>query len=247
MTAAPEFILGFDPGGQKAFGWSVCKRDRDGRLCRVETGVVSNAEEALCAVKGKVGASRVLATGIDAPLLWSKKGNREIDRKIRCELSEKCFETRCRKRSKRQVHETVQHINSLRGACTVQGVLLAKYLSEEHPHAKITETHPKALSFLLRCECECSKEHECQDECRELCRLLEATLDKKKVEEHQCGKEEPKRDRRDAVISAYAAWSMLNQLELKPHDRTWSNLYEQEPNPLRPFGTCVSYWMPITP
>ena len=43
----------------------------------------------------------------------------------------------------------------------------------------------------------------------------------------------------DAVVSAFAAWCM--------HERIpgWRDLYAEEPNPLLPFGTPVSYWMPV--
>ena len=44
---------------------------------------------------------------------------------------------------------------------------------------------------------------------------------------------------RDAVVAAFAAWSM--------HRRApgWRNLYWDEPNPILPLKTPVSYWMPI--
>ena len=46
-------------------------------------------------------------------------------------------------------------------------------------------------------------------------------------------------DERDAVWAAFAAWSM--------HRRApgWRNLYWDEPNPILPLKTPVSYWMPI--
>jgi hypothetical protein len=40
---------------------------------------------------------------------------------------------------------TVAHVNSLRGACLVQGVLAAVTLRERWPSILITESHPKAL------------------------------------------------------------------------------------------------------
>ena len=43
----------------------------------------------------------------------------------------------------------------------------------------------------------------------------------------------------DATISAYAAWAMLNEF------RGWRDLYLAEPDPVQPFGTPVSYWLPI--
>ena len=45
--------------------------------------------------------------------------------------------------------------------------------------------------------------------------------------------------KRDATIFAYAAWAMLNEF------RGWQDLYLSEPDPVQPFNTPVSYWMPI--
>ena len=46
-------------------------------------------------------------------------------------------------------------------------------------------------------------------------------------------------DERDAVRAAFAAWSMHRRLP------GWRNLYWDEPNPILPLRTPVSYWMPI--
>lgn len=40
---------------------------------------------------------------------------------------------------------TVSHVNSLRGACLVQGILVARAALAAWPQAKLTEAHPKAL------------------------------------------------------------------------------------------------------
>jgi len=40
---------------------------------------------------------------------------------------------------------TVGHVNSLRGACLVQGVLVSRMASERWPDAQISEAHPTAL------------------------------------------------------------------------------------------------------
>ena len=40
---------------------------------------------------------------------------------------------------------TVGHVNSLRGACLVQGALSAVKISELWPRTMVTESHPKAL------------------------------------------------------------------------------------------------------
>ena len=43
----------------------------------------------------------------------------------------------------------------------------------------------------------------------------------------------------DATISAYAAWAMLKKFP------GWRDIYQDEPGPVQPFGTPVSYWLPI--
>ena len=43
----------------------------------------------------------------------------------------------------------------------------------------------------------------------------------------------------DAVVAAFAAWCMRTAAA------GWKDIYPQEPNPVLPLGTPVSYWMPI--
>ena len=44
---------------------------------------------------------------------------------------------------------------------------------------------------------------------------------------------------RDARVAAYAAWCMHRQAP------GWRDLFPEEPDPVLPLGTPVSYWMPI--
>lgn len=111
---------------------------------------------------------------------------------------------------------TVQHVNSLRGACLVQGVLLAKYLDETW-NLEITETHPKALYHLLA-----------QSGSSKLLSMIEEFT--RGLSDH----------RRDATLSAIAAWAMYRRLP------GWRNLCEEEADLAQPFDTPVSYWMPIS-
>jgi hypothetical protein len=48
------------------------------------------------------------------------------------------------------VSGTVSHVNSLLGACLVQGVLVADMAAREWPRAQVTEAHPKALLRVCR-------------------------------------------------------------------------------------------------
>ena len=195
-----DIVWGFDPGGNRRFGWSVCTADGGQMRCS-KTGVASHSQEAIEQVLSSLppGAT-VLAAGIDAPLFWDrKKGNREVDGIVRGAVADKG----CPYSS-----GTVQQVNSLRGACLVQGVLLADALHQEFPEARITEAHPKALSWLLG----------------------------KAVPSHPPSVSEHEHD---ACLAAFTAWSMLQK------SPGWQDIYLKEPNPIRPFGTPVSYWMPL--
>jgi len=126
MPESTGFILGFDPGGIGRFGWSVCSAT-PGTLVLLQTRLADDAVGALHGVERAMescdlqGTPPVLAAGIDAPMFWGEKGNREIDATLRRVLRETQFPT---------PGGTVQQVNSLRGACLAQGMLLGKYLHE---------------------------------------------------------------------------------------------------------------------
>jgi len=54
-----------------------------------------------------------------------------------------------RQRGAQNVHGTVQAVNSLRGACLVQGILTAILLRQRVPEIHVSESHPKAVLWLL--------------------------------------------------------------------------------------------------
>ena len=206
MSERVDVVLGFDPGGAGNFGWSICTVG-GGQLCTLQNGVSeprAGSDQKEYRLSSSIGNARVLAAGIDAPMFWSKTGGREVDPIIR-EAIKRSWTVALHQAS-------VQHVNALRGACLVQGVLLGSYLHQEFNAVPITEAHPKALLWLL-----------CPKESAQLTQLTNGRS------EHE----------RDAVLAAFAAWSM--------HRRTpgWRNLYWDEPNPILPLRTPVSYWMPI--
>ena len=134
-----DIVLGFDPGGKGNFGWGICTID-GGQMGCLKTGLASDAQETIEQVLSSLPPdARVLAAGIDAPLFWNLSGARVVDGIVREAL-----------RKSRHPHPsgTVQQINSLRGACLVQGVLLSAGLHREFPKAGITEAHPGALRWL---------------------------------------------------------------------------------------------------
>ena len=233
----PEsFILGFDPGGagdacdEGHFGWSICK-EADGQLQPpAATGLATDAWDAINQVRVRIlGNSRVLAAGIDAPLFWSRTGSRQADAVLRRTLSDNGFPAS-------KVGGTVQAVNSLQGACSVQGMLLTKYLSETWD-LTITESHPTALRHLLdyrghrdmvMCLTAGLADYE-QDPARCLCGCWRAKKPTTRLADHE----------RDATLSAVSAWAAI-----RPNLPDWQNLYVEEPYPIQPFNIPVSYWMP---
>ena len=134
MNEPVEIFLGFDPGGEGKFGWSICREDGD-QFRQITAGLADHAEDAIEKVLSHLPRSTVivLAAGIDAPLFWSRKGNRAIDKVVR--------------EAARPAN--VLEVNSLWGAVLVQGVLLAESLHKHFDDFPITEAHPKALRELL--------------------------------------------------------------------------------------------------
>ncbi len=126
------YILGFDPGGENAFGWVVALANQD-NLQILECGVCTGAGNAIHSAAKRISVPPV-SIGIDAPLFWVMQGDRGADitvRKMVCSAGGSSG--------------TVSHVNSLRGACLVQGILAAKIAHSIWPSIRITEAHPKAL------------------------------------------------------------------------------------------------------
>ena len=136
-----KYIVGFDPGGINAFGWAVLSGTRD-QLTFIASGTCSSAENAIEDVSAKCLLPPV-AVGIDAPLVWAKSGDRKCDETVRGLVLNAALAT-----GRRASSGTVSHVNSLRGACLVQGVLVATFAAERWPRTQITETHPKALRWI---------------------------------------------------------------------------------------------------
>lgn len=128
-------FVGFDPGGEKAFGWAVVLATPSG-LELVGAGTCSSAPEAVRAAH-QVSEIVPAAFATDAPLFWVASGDRQADsvvRKLVCSAGGHSG--------------TVSHVNSLRGACLVQGVQVTRLATARWPSAKVTEAHPKALLLL---------------------------------------------------------------------------------------------------
>ncbi len=144
MTEPIEIFLGFDPGGEGKFGWSICREDGC-KLRVLKTDAANNAKEVMAAVEQALAdcqlpTESVLGIGIDAPMFWSETGNRKIDDTIRKEVN-KAPQTHREKKPR------VLAVNSLWGGVLVQGVLLRDALCQRF-NTPITEAHPLALECL---------------------------------------------------------------------------------------------------
>lgn len=163
-------LLGFDPGGIKRFGWAMLHIGEADALVSLKTGVTSTAPDAVHeAVQSTTSAPA--GVGIDAPLFWVQKGDRRADSHIRKRVVAAGGQS-----------GAVSSVNSLRGACLVQGILTARLVAASWPTAIITEAHPKAL---LRLDAEAK-------------RFVDVYLPPNH-EEHA----------RDAALAVFAAWAAV--------------------------------------
>jgi len=210
-----EIYLGFDPGGKKQFGWAVCSPIMQ-ILHVLATGEAGNAKEAMTkAISTIPSKGTVIGVGIDAPLFWAEDGRRDVDKLVRQAI---------KKLGSQSSGGTVQQINSLRGACIVQGPLIANFLLRCFPNIAITESHPKALLYLLGVANKQKKPSMVS-----LGDLLEyVDCDKRMTSEHE----------RDAILGTITAFAQREKR------RGWRNLFKEERKPITPFNYSVEYWMP---
>lgn len=209
-----DIYVGFDPGGKDKFGWAACASE--GKLLRVlATGTVGQAKEAVDQAISAVPKDGILVgAGIDAPLFWTEDEGRHVDKLVRRAIQ---------RLGAISPGGTVQHFNSLQGACLVQGILTAKLLHERLSDVVLTEAHPKALLYLLGIA-----GVERNPASITLTHLSEYVAYDASIGEHE----------RDSVLAAITASAQ------KIRRRGWINLFEKEPAPVVPFGYPVSYWMP---
>jgi hypothetical protein len=208
-------FVGLDPGGDGQFGWGVVAGSAC-PLALVHSGCARDAASVVGALQEAIGSSGVVqGVGIDSPLFWTPTGARRVDRIVREAIKEA---------GARNAGGTVQHVNSLRGACLTQGVVAAHLLRQAMPGVRITEAHPKALLWLIkvarhgRWVRDVAMEH-----------LTEfVTCDVSGLSEHE----------RDAVLGAVAAWAMVMAAP------GWRDIAREEEHAFVPVPP-VEYWMPI--
>jgi hypothetical protein len=210
-----DVTLGFDPGGAGQFGWAVleCPSNVTPRLRAC--GSALHADDAVHAGCAKLRVDdRLVAAGIDSPMYWTPSGDRAAERIVRDAM---------RARGARNVGGTVQHPNSLRGACVVQGPTTALLLRHRFPGVPITEAHPKALLWLLGIA----------TSTRQPGQLAPQDFEALFRCSYSCEHE------RDAILAAWTAYAMVTQRF------GWINLVERERDPLF-IGGKVGYWLPLS-
>jgi len=208
--------LGFDPGGAGAFGWCLAQ-GTSLPLTVLALGTGNHAHDATdAALKAtKQIKAQLTAVGIDAPLFWRPDGDRRVDRWIRQRIV-----------SLGAPSGTVNAVNSLRGACIVQGMMAALILRTRHPGLPVTESHPKAMLWLA---CVSNKDNPpSRITLSELGQYFTGQLDG--ASDHE----------RDAALGALSAWAMSTNAT------GWQNLYAQEHDPISPLEPAPGYWMPMS-
>lgn len=137
-----SIYLGFDPGGEGRFGWCVARESTGGvlPLITLAVGVADHAKQAIEeALHHAPLGEPLLAAAIDAPLTWSRGAGRRVDHLLRQQI---------RDAGAKSAEGTVQHVNSLRGACVTQGMMAAVLLREKYAGLPLSEAHPKAWLYL---------------------------------------------------------------------------------------------------
>jgi hypothetical protein len=133
-----KVFLGFDPGGEGHFGWAVCLDSDDG-LRVIDAGIADHAKGAMeQSLKALPKGASVAGAGIDAPMFWVMDGGRKVDYLLRSAIG---------LLGATSPGGTVQHFNSLRGACVIQGLLILKLLRLEYP--KSTNNRGSSQSIAL--------------------------------------------------------------------------------------------------
>jgi len=211
-----KVFWGFDPGGKGKFGWAVCIGGDDG-LTVLDTGIADHAKGAMeCVLKVTPKEKPIAGAGIDAPMFWVFDEGREADRLVRAAI---------KRLGARSPGGTVQHFNSLRGACFIQGLLVLKLLRQLYSNLPVTESHPKALLWLMGIA---RKGYE-----PELVRpddIMEINF-----KDSGFGLE----DERDAILGAFTAWAMIRRRS------DWVDLLEYEKKGRILAGELpIGYWLP---
>jgi len=208
-------VLGFDPGGKGNFGWCVAELSTNLPISIRETGNADNAEEALLSSQSVIKDDEaIIAAGLDAPMYWTPSGGRNADNVLRETI---------KALGAPSPWGTVQSVNSLRGACVVQGIILGTLLRRDYPGILISESHPKVLLWLIGLATkDIDTKHLSLSDL-----YAHFSLNKQDISEHE----------RDAALAALSGWAMATK------QNGWQDLYSIEDRTITPVES-VGYWMP---
>jgi len=176
-----QYIVGFDPGGKGKFGWCIIpvnafvgqgtptdldpknvigNESQNGSQSGtnlVKGGTVANATSAFTAIQNHLSASdSIVAVGIDAPLSYDGRNDRQIDIKLR-----NTWQT---------IQKSIMRVNSLRGACLAQGAVIAQLMTNHFKSTVISESHPRIIMEWLAIGPAtgfCTKFHQTSDDWRQ--------------------------------------------------------------------------------
>jgi predicted nuclease with RNAse H fold len=181
----------------------------------VDRGVDNHAHGAFDAAM-HCGTPKIDAIGIDAPLFWNAAGDRIADQLVR----KAATRLGCS-------GGTVNAVNSLRGACLIQGMLIAMICRQRIARGiLITEAHPKALLWLVG---KATRRHS------------PTSISLSDLSEYVVGNrvEGANDHERDATLGAIAAFAMKTRLI------GWQDLYALEPNSITPLEHFLFYCRPF--
>lgn len=211
-----DVILGFDPGGDHAFGWCVLEDAPILPLKVLRSGVESHAFAALKAATKTTATEDVKACGIDAPLHYVDNGDREVDKHVRDRIPLRSVAA-----------GTVQAVNSLQGACLAQGVMVGRLVQTKCLDIHVTEAHPKAVLWLLGIATAARRPSSIA--LQHLTQWLTPLNVTVGHSEHE----------RDAALSALTAWAMHHNAQ------GWKNIGSLDSGSHRhDLLTAPQYWIP---
>jgi hypothetical protein len=206
--------VGFDPGGFGAFGWAVASGDS--LPLKITGHSLANHAQGAFAAAIECASNAIDGIGIDAPLFWNPAGDRLVDQTVRRAIMQLGSHS-----------ATVGAINSLQGACLIQGILVAILCQSELARTiPITESHPKALLWLLGLAAKNRKPDALSF--RDLHGYV-FSVPSELMSEHE----------RDAALGAVAAFAAHSKKD------GWQDLYSREINPVTPLKPPPGYWMPV--
>jgi len=180
------------------------------------SGVANNAREAVRGALNASGRASIDAAAIDGPLFWSHYSDRVADKVVRDGLKH---------RRAPSPAGTVQTVNSLRGACLAQGILAATALRDAAPGIAISESHPKALLWLLGVAT-----------AQRPTATIRATDLRRWIATPSAF---PSEHERDAALGVLSALAMVSRPD------GWTDLAALEANVYRPVDDPLGYWMPL--